>query len=60
METAESVGDVNFHFGGIDGFVIGAGNGEIGRAGAQSGIDHGNGMRIWGLRLGEGNQQEQR
>jgi hypothetical protein len=59
VEAAESIGDVNFHFGGIDGLVIGAGDGEVGGAGAQSGVNYGNGMRIGGLRLGKGNQQEQ-
>ena len=60
MEAAESVGDVNFHLCGIDGFVVSVGDGEVGGAGAQSGIDCGNGMRVWRLRLGGGNQQEQR
>jgi hypothetical protein len=59
VEARESVGDVNLDFGSIDGLVVGAGDGEIGGAGAESGIDGRDRMRIGGLRLGEGNEEQQ-
>src|ERR1700722_6772787 len=42
----ESVGDVNRDLGGVDSAAVGIGHGEVGGAGSDSAIDHGNGLRI--------------
>lgn len=47
--AGESIGNVNFDFGGVDGLVIGVGDSEIGGALSDAGVDRGNGVRVGGL-----------
>jgi len=56
--AGESVGDVDFDFGGVDGLVVGIGDGEVGCALSDAGVDGGDGVRVWGL--GEGWSEKQR
>lgn len=51
------VADTHRDLGGIDGFPIGVGNGEIGGAGADPRIDHWDRMGIGLLGLHSGNRQ---
>ena len=39
VEPAESIGDVDFHFSGVDGLVVGVGDREIGGARADARVD---------------------
>ena len=55
MKIHESIGDADSDIGGIDGLAGGVGSGEIGGAGAEAGIDDGDGF--WVNRRGrEGGQ----
>ena len=49
VQVHESVSDVDADVGGVDGLTLRVGNGEIGGAGAEAGIDFGDGF---GVRLG--------
>jgi len=42
----ESVRDVDFDFGEVDGLVVGVGDGEVGGAGAEGGVDDGDGFGV--------------
>jgi len=42
----ESIRNMDFYFGGVDGLVISVGDGEIGRALSNASVDHGDGVRI--------------
>ena len=46
MQVHESVGDVDADVGGVDRLARVVGDGEIGGAGAEAGIDFGNGLRV--------------
>ena len=46
----ESVGDMDFDFGGVDGFVVRVGYGKVGCAGTDASIDGRDGMRVGRLR----------
>ncbi len=48
VEVHPAVGDVDAHFGGVDGLVIVVGNSEVGRARAKSGVNFGDGFGIDG------------
>ncbi len=56
--AGESVGDVDFDFGGVDGLVVGVGDGEVGGTLSDAGVDGGDGVRVGGL--GEGGREKQR
>jgi hypothetical protein len=47
VEVHESVSDVDADVGGVDWRTGGIGNNEIGSAGAEAGVDYGNGFRIY-------------
>ena len=58
VETAESVGDMNFDRRGIEGLAGVVGDREVGGAGAQTAIDRGDGVRIGSLGKGRGHEQQ--
>lgn len=63
MEAPSAVGDVNFHFGVVDGLAVDVGDGEVGGAGTDAGIEGGNGVRVdsgsgLGIGLGAGERSE--
>jgi len=49
VEAAESVGYMDFDFSGVDGFMVGVGDGELGGAGADAGVDRRDGVRVGSL-----------
>lgn len=55
--AGESVGYVDFDSGGVDGLVIGVGDGEIGGALSDGGVDRGDGVGVGGLGEGGGEKQ---
>jgi len=56
--AGESVGDVDFDLGGVDRFVVGVRDGEVGSALADAGVDGRDGVRVGGL--GEDGREKQR
>ena len=54
VSAKESVGDVDFDFRQVDGFVVWAGDGEVGGAGAEGAVDYGDGFGVGGLGQGRG------
>ncbi len=50
VRVHESVGDVDFDFGGVDGGARGIGDGEVGGAGSDAAVDDGRGFRVGGCR----------
>src|SRR5262252_504725 len=56
--AGESVGDMDFDFGGVDGLVVGVGDGEGGGALSDAGVDCGDGVWVGGL--GEGGGEKER
>jgi len=56
--AGEPVGDADFDFGRIDGLVVGVGDGEVGRAGADGGVHGGDGVGVGSLRDSGADQQE--
>jgi len=56
--AGESVGDMDFDFGGVDGLVVGVGDGEVGGALSDAGVDGGDGVWVGGL--GEGGGEKER
>jgi len=62
MEAAESIGDVDFDFGGIDGLAGFVGDGEVSAAGVDAGVDGRDGVRVGSLgqrRNGDEESQKQ-
>ena len=57
-DAEESVGDVDFDFGVVDGSVVGIGDSEVGGAGADGAVDAGDGVGVGSLGRGEGEQKQ--
>jgi len=56
----ESIGDVDFDLSEVDRFAVGVGDGEIGGAGAETAVDHWDGLGVGCLgRGGDGKQERQ-
>jgi hypothetical protein len=56
--TGESIGNMDFYFGSVDGPVISVGNGEIGSALSNAGVNCGNGVGVGCLRQTRGGQKQ--
>jgi hypothetical protein len=54
----ESVGNVDLDLGEINRFVVGVGDGEVGRAGAQAAVDDGDRFGVWGLSQAGGGEDQ--
>ena len=58
VEAAESVSNMDFDFRGVDGLVIGVGDGEVGGARAYARVDRWDGVRVRCLGQGRDGEQE--